>query len=114
MLSEQAVPDQPFKTSVRRDKFHCALCDVVVKAQHGAMCPSCGGYMTPMGPRWRPGRRGSRARMWDFRQSRETAVYWSAAEGWFVRRPVVPRRVGRKRARAIREGLVSPVQEYRV
>jgi hypothetical protein len=52
--------------------------------------------------------------MWDFRQAQETFIVWSAAERWFVRRPLVPRRVSRKRARALREGIVSPDQEFRV
>jgi hypothetical protein len=82
----------------KRAKYYCSPCDKVVKAMFGALCPHCGGQMTPMGTQWRPGRRGTRTRMWDLRQG--PAVMWPLqSRPW----PVTPTRIGRKRRRWRRE-----------
>jgi hypothetical protein len=78
-----------------RRKFYCPPCDEAAKAQGAAACPRCGTAMRDMGTRWRPGRRGTRTRLWDRRQESGNIHPTSF--------PASPDRVGRKRARWQRE-----------
>lgn len=53
-----------------RDKYYCVPCDYVAKARHTPACPTCREPMTYMTDEWRPGRKGSRTRLWDERVPR--------------------------------------------
>jgi len=53
-----------------RDKYYCTPCDYVAKAKNTPSCPLCGEAMTYMTDVWRPGRKGSKTRLWDARVSR--------------------------------------------
>ena len=59
-----------------RDKYYCVPCDYVAKAKHTPACPTCREPMTYMTDEWRPGRKGSRTRLWDERvpQHRQDAA----------------------------------------
>lgn len=78
-----------------RGKFYCQPCDYVTKSKGGAYCPTCGVSMTPMGTQWRPGRAGTKTRLWDTRQSPEHSIFWWGNYSW----PRPSRTAGRKRRR---------------
>ena len=50
-----------------RDKYYCVPCDYVAKAKHTPVCPTCRESMTWMGDKWRPGKKGTKTRLWDDR-----------------------------------------------
>ncbi len=52
-----------------RDKYYCVPCDYVAKAKHTPACPTCREPMTWMGDKWRPGKRGTKTRLWDDRDT---------------------------------------------
>lgn len=83
-------------------KYVCTNCDFVWKGR-GGTCPggkACreAGYVKSMGTKWRPGRKGSRTRMWDRRQAGPPRlISWRPGE-WEQRD-----KLGRKHLRALRE-----------
>jgi len=104
---------------MQRTKFYCKPCDKVVKAFSAPSCPHCGTAMAGMGTQWRPGRRGTRTRMWDRRQEKPVPVFWWDDRPWWLggsryTSPQRPRpRVGRKRQRAAREARMRHVPQAR-
>lgn len=48
------------------DKSYCPACDTVGRGN--VTCQGCGEPMTQMPRSWRPGKKGSRTRLWDHRQ----------------------------------------------
>lgn len=81
--------------SLAKTKLYCAPCDRVIKSalSSSATCV-CGGPMQDMGPAWKPGRKGTRTRMFDVRKA--PRLYFGYRQLPFE----PPRRAGRKRARA--------------
>lgn len=73
---------------VSTSKAYCAPCDHV--SQYTSTCPRCHEPMQMMGTRWRPGRRGTRTRVWDKRVERRRAQRGIAtwlARGFYRRGP---------------------------
>jgi hypothetical protein len=71
----------------KRYKSYCPPCDLV---HRGAMtCLRCGGDTVQMGTDWRPGRKGSRTRVWDTRVS-------ARKRGWPAYVPEPVRQLGVK------------------
>jgi hypothetical protein len=94
---------------MRTVKFYCHPCDHVTQAPSvcygtDAQRCRCGQPMRMMGDRWRPGRKGTRTRMWDDRQAKPVAP-WMTPDRL---RPAT--RTSRKRQRAMTEAarLVIP------
>jgi hypothetical protein len=83
--------------------LHCPACDLVVKAPAARPCV-CGALMQDMGKNWKPGRKGSRTRMFDQRKAPRS--YWGHRQLPFEPVP----RTGRKRARAYAEEAI-PVRD---
>ena len=61
------VPQQ-FRGGITRNKSYCRWCDLV--ARGASTCRQCGKPMIQMPRSWRPGRKGTRSRVWDVRVSR--------------------------------------------
>lgn len=56
--------------SISRGKSYCPECDTVRKGPGAHGKADCPGQFEYMGTRWRPGRKGSRDRMYSSRQAR--------------------------------------------
>lgn len=84
------------KDSLRKTKLYCEPCDRVIKAIAVTAC-ICGAPMQDMGHAWKPGRKGTRTRMFDRRKA--PRLYFGYRQLPFE----PPRRTGRKRARAYAE-----------
>lgn len=97
-------------------KYYCREDDHVAQGKCTLTCPFCGQPMESMGTRWRPGRKGSRTRMWDRRQAgREWVVfsYFGPAHLDYILKQ--RDKIGRKHRRALREmpGVVRNRWGYR-
>jgi hypothetical protein len=61
------APTEPgprqLRGGITRYKSYCLPCDLVLRG--AAWCPRCGQPAIQMGRDWRPGRKGSRTRIWD-------------------------------------------------
>lgn len=55
---------------LRKDKFYCPEDDWAAKGRYQMTCPYCRQPMKFMGTVWRPGKKGSRTRVWDERVPR--------------------------------------------
>jgi len=71
------VPQQ-FRGGIARNKSYCRWCDLV--ARGAGTCPQCGTPMLQMPRSWRPGRKGTRTRVWDVRVSRRRRQHGDAPD----------------------------------
>lgn len=69
---------------MHRTKFWCETCDHVAKASGGAVCPFCRIPMMDMGKRWRPGKKGKRARTKHMARAQRHSYWWSEEAKWMT------------------------------
>jgi hypothetical protein len=64
---------QQFRGAGSRGKSYCRRCDLVMRG--AGTCPHCGRAAAAMPKSWRPGRKGTRTRVWDVRVTRSHYGY---------------------------------------